>query len=272
MKIVYIDLLFLSNLIPDYLLLRLTAAILGVYVKPLRTVLGAVLGGVLSVPLYFMTFRFPLLIKCLFCLLICLSAFGKKRLAAVCTLFCALSFAFCGACSALSLLNVTNAQVKNGSLYANISFSFLMVACVFAYCLLRLVFGQGSGFSGKKQMTVQVVLNGNETCFTALSDTGNTLRHPFSNKRIIVAGRDLCAPLFEPFERAYLLSSKNPADAFEALSGTMRSHLTLVPYTAAGGSGLMLVIKPDKISIDGKDDPSYLLGVAYDGVEAVIGV
>ena len=206
MKIVYLDLLFLTNLIPDYLILRLTAAILGIFVSPARTVLAAILGGVLSVPVYFLNVGNGLsfFVKICLCVFICLVCFGRKRTAAACLLFCALSFAFCGAVLALSLINVTGAHVKNGSVYAEISFPLLLVGSVFAYCVLRLVFGQGSASGEKKELTVSASLNGRTVRFKALSDTGNCLLHPFSNKRIMVTDRAVFAGILETLHRAGL--------------------------------------------------------------------
>ncbi|MBQ7624703.1 MAG: sigma-E processing peptidase SpoIIGA [Clostridia bacterium] len=272
MKIVYVDLLFLSNLIPDYLLLRLTAALSGIYSKPYRTVLGALLGGCLSVPLYFMRAGPAFLLKLAFCALLCAVAFGFKRLAVSCTLFFASSFIFCGAVWALSLLNVCGAHVKNGAVYANISFPFLCVSCVFAYCVTRAAFGQGSGFSGEKRVEVTAFLNGRSVRFYALSDTGNALRHPFSNKRVIVAPKDICAELFAPDLRDAVLSRGDPSEAFEALSPRLRGRLSLIPFSTAGGDGLMLVLKPDVLSLDGKKRDEYLLGLANCGTDALIGV
>ena len=272
MKIVYLDILFLTNLIPDYLLLRLTGVILGVYTKPYRIISGALFGGLLSIPLYFMHSNMSFLIKTAFCLCLCLIVFGFKKLLLSFTVFCALSFAFCGAVYALSLLNVCGAHVKNGSVYADISFTFLCVSCVFAYCVLRLAFGQGSGFTGKKRILVTALLKGKKITFSALCDTGNALRHPFSNKRIIIAPKDLCASLLPEEAKGFLMRSTDSSSAFELLSGELSGRLSLIPFSSVNGEGLMLVLKPDELLLDGKPNKSYLLGISNSKTEALIGV
>ena len=51
MRVIYIDLLFVTNLIPDYLLLRLTAVLLGRYVRQWRLILGAIVAAACALPL-----------------------------------------------------------------------------------------------------------------------------------------------------------------------------------------------------------------------------
>ncbi len=280
MKIVYLDVLFLTNLIPDYLILRLTSVILGIFVKPMRTCAAALIGGILSVPLYFLEAGNGLsfILKSCLCIIICLVCFGKKRTAAACALFCALSFSFCGAVLALSLLNVTGAHVKNGSVYADVSLPILLVGFVFAYCVLRLVFGQGSASDRKKELSVCASLGNKTVRFKALSDTGNCLLHPFSSKRIMVTDRGVFAELLGDGGKALLLKSDKCSDAFDGLSALCGPRLSLIPYSTAGGSGLMLVLRADKITIDGKPCEDVLLGAADAeiragcGCSAVIGV
>ena len=48
MRVVYVDTLFLLNLLVDYFLLRLTASVGGVYPKFSRMFLGAMVGAILA--------------------------------------------------------------------------------------------------------------------------------------------------------------------------------------------------------------------------------
>ena len=78
MRVIYIDLLFITNLIPDYLLLRITAVLLGRYVRQWRLILGAIVAAACALPLYLlpMSTYMSLCAKALVCLLVCLVTFG----------------------------------------------------------------------------------------------------------------------------------------------------------------------------------------------------
>ena len=274
MKVVYIDVLFLVNLIPDYLILRLCGLIFGVSFKQYRLISGAVFGAFSAVLLYFtdLSSELALIAKCAVCLLSCLISFGKKRLFALCTLLCAISFAFAGACEALSFLGIT---VSNTSIYADISPIFLFVSCVFAYCVLRLVFGRNT--ATQKTVRLRIFYRGRSIEINALCDTGNALRDPFSNKTVAVCGIESAHELFSEEVFAVLSAFANAIDALNALPESVRRDFMLIPYTSVGASSLLLVLKPQKAEKDGKET-DILLGLSPADIRpglsasAVIGV
>jgi len=279
MKVVYIDLLFITNLIPDYLLLRLTSILLGRFVRPWRMALGAVFAAVCALPLYLLPLSVysALLAKAAVCALVCLITFGRQKLTGVCTLFCGMSFAFAGAVSAVCWLGISDRiSVHGTSLYANLSLPMLCCAAVLAYCLMRLVFAGGRAQRGGKKVTVQASLLGREVRFCAYPDSGNLLREPFSGKAVIVTSLSQCLPLLPPDAAEIIAAESMPHLCFERLCRMYPRIFSLIPYSTAGGSGLMLCIRPQKVITDGKKD-DRVIGISpeeitADGCTAIIGV
>ena len=279
MKVIYIDLLFVTNLIPDYLLLRITATLLGRYVRQWRLILGAVFAAVCALPLYMlpMSTYLSLSAKALVCLLVCLVTFGRRKITAACTLFCAMSFAFAGGVSAVCWLGLLDGvSVRGGTLYANLSLPMLICASLLAYCVMRLVFSCGEASRGGRTAKVELALMGKSLTVTAYEDSGNTLREPFSGKAVLVLSPSLCAQLLPRDAARVLREGMPPHRCFEELGRMHPGVFSLIPYSTAGDGGLMVCIKPERMTVNGKKDPR-LVGISHreitvNGCGAIIGV
>lgn len=279
MKVVYIDLLFITNLIPDYLLLRITATLLGRYVRWWRQACGAAFAAACALPLYLlpMSTYLSLCIKALVCLLVCLITFGRHRLANTCTLFCAMSFAFAGGVSAVCWLGLLDGvSVRGGALYANLSLPMLICASLLAYCVMRLVFSCGEAARGGRRAKAEITLLNKTLTVSAYRDSGNTLHEPFTGKGVLVLSPRECMELVPDDAAEVLRRDVPPLGCFEELGRMYPGVFSLIPYSTAGNSGLMVCIKPDLILIDGKKD-HRIVGISHreitiNGCSAVIGV
>ncbi len=279
MKVVYIDLLFVTNLIPDYLLLRITATLLGRYVRWWRLGLGATFAAACALPLYLlpMSTYLSLCVKALVCALVCLITFGRHRLANTCTLFCAMSFAFAGGVSAVCWLGLLDGvSVRGGALYANLSLPMLICASLLAYCVMRLVFSCGEAARGGRQTKAEITLLGKSLTVSAYRDSGNTLHEPFTGKGVLVLSPRECMELVPDDAAEVLKKAAAPPECFETLGRMYPGVFSLIPYSTASDGGLMVCIKPDCILIDGKKD-HRIVGISHreitiNGCSAIIGV
>lgn len=280
MKIIYLDVLFIVNLIPDYLLLRLTGILRGKYPKPIRLILGSVFAAAAAIPLYFIPLGVygSFIAKALVCALVCLITFGKSKLGSVCTLFTGMSFAFAGAVSLLCWLGVSNGiSVQGATVYANLSFPMLIIASLMAYCVIRLIFGHGDAVAGGKSSDIEISVDQKTLKIRALQDSGNNLHEPYSGKPVIVLSSSDCAGLFSKDIGDILTSDISPDEMLKRVGLYYPKRFSLIPYSTASGSGLMLTIRPDKVTVDGKVR-NYILGVspheinAAGNCRAVIGV
>lgn len=249
---VYLDLVFLLNLLVDLCLLLGANALAGYPLLVKRCVGAAVLGGVYGAACLLSPFRFlcGTVWRVVFLGLMSVIAYGLDRSALRRgILFALLSMALGGIALGLG----------SGGLPA-------LIASAAALALLCAV-----GFHGKagarRYVSVELQYRDRIRRITALVDTGNTLRDPVTGRPVLVVGPETA------WELAGLTAQQlvDPLDTMTRVPG-----LRLIPYRAVGQpSGMLLGMRMDSVKLDGK--PQELI-VAFapelarrDGFEALAG-
>lgn len=120
--------------------------------------------------------------------------------------------------------------------------SLLLAAIVLAVlCAVGIPHPVGS----RSYQPVQLRWKGKMLDFTALMDTGNTLRDPITGSAVLVAGADIGEML--GFSREIL------ADPVKALGSGLVTGARLIPYRTVGRPGGMLVlIRAEEVRLGGK--------------------
>ncbi len=285
---VYIDSLFVLNTLINYLLLLATARLTDRPIKRWRLFLGAVLGGIYAIVVFLPPFHFliSLVGKILVALLMTLVASGgapwipfiKYTLC-----FWGVSFALGGCILALGALS-GKVLLPNGVPAVNIHMPTLVLGVAVSYGLLTLVFRRSARHGGLSRDLAEVEASseGKSITFTALCDTGNTLRDPLSGCPIMIVELQHLTALWSPLCRALVDVSalRDPTRVMEQLYEVGQSgRFRLVPYRAVGvDSGLLLAYKPDHVRVGKRIRHDLLLAVAptrlSDGAafSAVVGV
>lgn len=266
MEIIYVDSLFLTNLMADYLLCLCSARLCALPLKRGRYFLAALLGAVYSVLVFLPDFSFlgsPLW-KAVFGGLIVLTAFGGQQRALRCAgVFLALSAALGGALWALDL--------NFG--YIQLDMRLLTVFFLLSYAVLRLIFSVCTPLSGRALSRLEIHMYCRSCRVSAMVDSGNCLTDPISGAPVAVVCPQALKPLFG--DSAALLDIADPVELISAAAAfpELKSRLRLIPFSALGGTGLLPVFKPDRLLIDGREDKDRLLGISprssgpgYDGI------
>lgn len=264
MQIIYVDTLFLLNSIVDYFLLLSAARVAGEPLARFRFFLGATLGGFYAVSIFYAPFLNTPLYKCLLCILILLVAYGKsRRLLRQSIIFLALSFAFAGGILALSFGGGEPLSLGSGVFYSTMDLKMVLLSAAVCYFFLTMVF-QNFGSHSRLQgdlVSLVLTLGSKSINFTALVDTGNTLKDPITGNTVIVVEGELLAPFFPT-----TLSSQQLFHPTEYLSQLRTEHfanrLRLLPYQAVGVQGLLLVVKVDKILLNGSPLTGQLVALS----------
>lgn len=265
METIYIDSLFLLNLVIDYLLCLVSARVCGVILRRWRYVLAAFIGALYSVGVYLPGLGWmalPLVKLCLW-LIMALAAFGgEERMLRCGVVFAAVSAAFGGFIWALQLAGGRPA----------FDMRTLILSFVLCYAVLRLIFGSKAKLAEQKRVAMKLSLAGREAEFMALVDTGNQLCDPVSGKAVMVISPQAAAPLF-PNHRELLemdgVEMLQCADAIEELQGRFR----LIPYSSLGGSGLICAFRPDFARCEEREleiMAAISKNAAGDGFQAII--
>lgn len=271
MEIIYIDSLFMVNLLTDYLLCLCSARICGLKLKRLRYLGAAFLGALYSVLVFIpgLGFLSSPFMKLTAGLSMALIAYAGELKPLRCTaVFFAVSAAFGGALWALKLSDV----LKSGS--SRFSAKILLSSFTLCYTLGCIIFRCRLKSADRKTIAVKLEFSGLEAEFMALLDTGNSLRDPISGAPIMVVCPHALKNIFK--EYSVLFEELSPVELLECSESIpkLKGKLRLIPYRALGVSGLLPVFRPDKLLIDGKENPEMLAAVSKsasgDGFEALI--
>lgn len=248
MQIIYVDSLFLLNLLTDYLICLTAAGICGLTLKRGRYLLAALLGAA-----YAVAAAVPNLAvlssppgKLAAGLLMSAAAFaGEARFLRCTAVFFAAAALFGGAVWVLG---------------EGLSLSGLLLCFLLCAALLRLLFLRRS--ESVQRMQIRLFFRDREAVFTALRDTGNGLRDPISGAPVLVASPQALRPVLGELTDLFLQTE--PTGLLELLDQfpELRGHFRLLPYSSLGGSGLLPVFRPEKLLINGKRAGELLVAVS----------
>lgn len=265
METIYIDRLFILNLIIDYFILLCSAKVCGLKFRRLRYALGALLGALFAACsiLPGMSFLSLSPIKLIIGILMALIAFGKEeKLLRSTAVFFAVSALFGGAVWAISLKSGTN---PTGAVYVPLSMPVLVISFSLIYSLLSLVFNGSAKRAEKQIVDAEIRHMGSSVSLRALRDTGNTLIDPVTGDSVMITSASALCKLSQEFKN---LSADNIAEFPDF-------KFRLIPYRAVGTSGgLLPAFRPEKITVDGHCRDDVLVAVSNDisgdGFNAII--
>ena len=264
---VYIDRVFVLNLLVDYLLLLAAARLAGAPLRRLRFALCACLGGgyAVAVLLPGLSVLGAWWCRAAVGLGMALLAFRRERSCLRLTaLFFLLSGALAGLILAAGLALGTSRQLPGRLWQARIDWKLLLGGTALLSAVLELLFHQGARHGGGERMTVTVALNGRTKEICALHDTGNTLRNPMDGQGVLVMERGALLSPLPPWERTLLREGLAPEETMARLyQGETRLHFTLLPYRAVGtASGLLLAVRSDYIAFGRRRYPRALIALS----------
>ncbi|MCS7459272.1 sigma-E processing peptidase SpoIIGA [Paenibacillus doosanensis] len=266
--IVYIDIIFLVNLLIDAALLLVTAKSRRLSFRWWRLLLSACIGAAYVVFLFFppLSFLYTFAVKFILSLIMLLTAFGYggvqhfwRNVGA----FYIINFVAAGAVVGVHYFWMSSGEVINGILFTQsggvehrlqIGLLFLAAVLCFAFWLYRHV---QQTAKKKEEMTaffaqVDVHIDQFESSCTGLIDTGNQLYDPLTKTPVMVMelsqwGEKIPEAWRKRIERAEVdqIVTAIGTDEFE-----WQDRLRLVPYRGVNRSTqFMLAIKPDRVVI-----------------------
>lgn len=241
---VYLDLVIWLNFLVDFLLLMGTNRLSGFPAAPGRCALAAAFGSLYAAWCLLPGFRFlgNLLWRCVSLCLMAVFAFGPRRDAVKRGgVFLLLSLALGGMALCFTRQN----------------FAALTLGAAGVWLLCRVAFGDGA--VGREYVPVTLTYQGKTARFTALRDTGNTLRDPITGEPVLVVSGQIGEALTG-------LTQQQLAAPLETLTARPLPGLRLIPYRAVGNSGgLLLAMRFAGASI-GKSRKTVLVAFAAEGL------
>ena len=262
MTVVYIDSLFLLNLIINYLLLLTSAKIIGTSAGRVRMLCGALFGALYAAAVWLPNLAFlnSMIFKLLSGLAITAISFaGSGYFLRKAVVFFAVSVAMGGTVLAISLL-VYGFAPPGGALYLPIDFKTLLLTAGISYALMSMVFKRTGRHSGRDMAVATVEVCGRSTTLTALLDSGHTLTDPMTGSPVLVVDGSLSDRLLGFSLPAGAMES--PADKLGELEGRP-IRFRLIPYRAVGiECGFLLAFKPSSVRIRSKIFENILVALS----------
>ncbi|MGQ8873920.1 sigma-E processing peptidase SpoIIGA [Paenibacillus sp. TSA_86.1] len=284
--VVYVDLIFLTNLCIDGTLIGLTAWMRQTKLVWWRWLLSAIVGALYVVMMFVpeFDFLFTFLIKFGFSLVMLSIAFGYKGLQSfVRTLgtFYIINFVAAGGILGVHYMLQSSGDLFNGIWFTasggmsfDLKIAFWFTFIVFFAVLLLFKIVQGAKRKADRMNTylgqVEVCIDEVVVSCTGLLDTGNQLTDPLSRMPVMVMEVSLWQDML-PDSWKSRLEHEAPDQLIMELDQEYfqwQHRLRLVPYRGINkGTAFMLAIKPDrvKVTLEGTDYVTTKVLIGLDG-------
>lgn len=264
---IYVDRVFMLNLAVDYLLMLTAARLAGTPLRRGRFLLCGGIGGLYAAAVFLPGFTWlahPLCKAAVGAGMAGIAYWRERHRWKLMGLFFLLSGALAGVILAVGFC-IGAPELLLGKIYrAEIDWKLLLSASAVLSVGLHLLFRQGARHGGGELMTVQVAINGKVKSFTALYDTGNTLRNPVDGRPVLVMEQNAVFELLSKWEAEILQKNDAPEAAVaELYAAGSPLHFTLLPYRSVGTeAGLLPAIRSDYILLHRRRIPGTLIALS----------
>ena len=267
--VIYADILFALNALIDYLLLLVSARAAGAPLRRGRFLLGAVIGGIYAVAIFFPGFSFLSrgFYKALSALLMLMAAYGATRmLLKQALIFIALTWALGGGVMAIGMMGGTEMSLGRNVVYSIPDIKTILLSASGCYVVFTLVMPRMFRHTAlaREIKPVEFELMGRNIHLMALIDTGNTLSDPVTGDPVPVAeGSALCS-LFPSEICPNRGDLEDPVQGMARLNrGAWSGRFYLLPYRAVGVErGFLLAVKMDRVVIDRREKTEKLVAMS----------
>lgn len=262
---VYLDVVFIENIIMNYIILYGTAVIAKVIPKHVRLILASGVGALYAIVAYLSILKIYscIVLKVFLSVIIVYIAFNSQNIKIMfkqLLLFYLTSFVFGGA--AFFLIYIVKPQdiiMRNGVYVGTYPLKIAFLGAFLGFIVIILSFKIIKTKLSKKSLlcNAKISINKKQIETVAMIDTGNLLKDPISNTPVIVVEHTLLYNIL-PKQILNNLESilggeleKIPEDVKEKYI----SKLKVIPFSSLGKqNGLLLGIKADEIKIEIEDE------------------
>ena len=257
---IYIDVVFIENLIMNYIILFATSIIIKIKVKHIRLILASILGAIYSIIAYMSILEMysSVILKIILSVIIVYIAYNPqnvKNMWKYLVIFYMTSFVFGGA--AFALIYIVKPQdilMKNGLFLGTYPLKTIILGTIVAFVVIVTSFKLVKSKISKKDMfcTIKININKVEIETKAMIDTGNLLNEPISNTPVIVVEHTL---LYDCMPKEILNNLENILGGdFENISEEVKnkyiSKLKVIPFSSLGKqNGMLIGIKPEEVTV-----------------------
>ncbi len=262
---VYLDVIFLENLVINYIILYSTGIVAKIKIKQVRLFIGSFIGALYSIIYYLTNLKIysSAILKIVLSILIVYVSYKPenfKILLKQIILFFLVSFVFGGASIAIIYMaNANNVTIQNGVIVGNYTLKTVLIGIIIAYITVIVAFKLIKTKISKKDLICDVVVKiNNKTVETkAMIDTGNLLKEPITNIPVIVMEHTLFYNIIpkEILNNIEHILGGDLSEIPEKIQEQYISRLKVIPFSSLGKqNGMLLGIKADNLQVKMQDE------------------
>lgn len=262
---IYIDVIFLENLIMNTIILYATAIIIKIKPKTIRIIGAATIGSIYVIISYItgMKIYASIISKIVLAIIMVYIAFNPqsiKKMWKQLAIFYLTSFVFGGV--ALYLIYFIEPQdivLKNGMFAGQYVLKVIMLGAIVAFVVIKISLKIIKTKINPKDMycKIKLKLNGKTIETKAMIDTGNLVKEPITNTPVVILESTLLADVLpkEILDNLEKILGGDFSEIPEQVQQEYIAKLRCIPFTSLGKQNGMLVgIKADEIEIETEEE------------------
>lgn len=262
---IYIDVIFLENLIMNTIILYATSIIIKIKPKTIRVIGAATIGSIYVIISYItgMKIYASIISKIVLAIIMVYIAFNPqsiKKMWKQLAIFYLTSFVFGGV--ALYLIYFIKPQdivLKNGMFAGQYVLKVIMLGAIVAFVVIKISLKIIKTKINPKDMycKIKLKLNGKTIETKAMIDTGNLVKEPITNTPVVILESTLLADVLpkEILDNLEKILGGDFSEIPEQVQQEYIAKLRCIPFTSLGKQNGMLVgIKADEIEIETEEE------------------
>lgn len=261
----YLDVIFLENLIMNSIILYATAIILKIKPKTIRVILSSAIGSIYAIITYVTEIQIytSVILKAILAVIMVYVAFNPqnvKRMWKQIAIFYLTSFVFGGV--TLYLIYYIKPQevlMKNGVFVGEYILKVIMLGAIVAFITIKISLKIIKTKINPKDMYCKIKIKLNDKIIEtkAMIDTGNLAKEPITNTPVIIVESTLLETIL-PLQILNNLENILGGD-FSQISQEIQekyiSKLRCIPFSSLGKqNGMLLGIRADEIQVETEDE------------------
>lgn len=262
---IYIDVIFLENLIMNSIILYATAIILKIKPKTIRVIASSAIGSIYAIITYVTGIQIytSLILKAILAIIMVYVAFNPqsiKKMWKQVLIFYFTSFVFGGV--TLYLIYYIKPQevfMKNGVFVGEYILKVIMLGAIVAFAVIKISLKIIKTKINPKDMYCKIKIKLNEKTVEtkAMIDTGNLAKEPITNTPVVIVESTLLEDILprQILNNLEKILCGDLSQISEEMQEKYVSELRCIPFSSLGKqNGMLLGIRADEIQIETEDE------------------
>lgn len=258
---IYIDIIFLENLIMNSIILYATAIILKIKPKTIRVIISSAIGSIYAIITYVTEMKIytSVILKAILAVIMIYVAFNPQNLKKMwkqVAIFYLTSFVFGGV--TLYLIYYIKPQdilMQNGVFVGDYVLKVIMLGAIVAFVTIKISLKIIKTKISAKDMYCKIKIKLNEKTIEAkaLIDTGNLAKEPITNMSVVIVESSLLEEILpiQILNNLEKILCGDLSQISEEIQEKYISKLRCIPFSSLGKqNGMLLGIRADEIQVE----------------------